>query len=114
VAGTPLFRQEVLDSQRREWLGPIIAAAPVSGSVLAALAFSLAIAMTLFLVFGHYTRRETVTGQLTPSAVKQLKVTRLVIAHRSETIASAKKIVTLNAGNIESVITQNESAHCSG
>ncbi|KZC18465.1 anibiotic ABC transporter [Rhodanobacter denitrificans] len=68
MVGTPLFRQEVVDARRGEWLGSIIVAAPLSRWLLTALVLALAAAILLFLFFGHYTRRETVTGQLVPSA----------------------------------------------
>jgi len=41
---------------------------PLSRWLLIALALALAVAIGLFLFFSHYTRRETVTGQLVPSA----------------------------------------------
>lgn len=63
-----LFRQEVIDAKRGEWLGSIIVAAPLSRWLLTTLALTLAAAILLFLFLGHYTRRETVTGQLVPSA----------------------------------------------
>lgn len=63
-----LFRQEVVEARRGEWLGSIIIAAPLSRWLLTALAVALATAIVLFLVFGHYTRRETVSGELVPSA----------------------------------------------
>lgn len=68
MSGTPLFRQEVLEARRSEWLGSILVAAPLSRWLLTALTLTLASATLLFLVVGHYTRRETVTGQLVPSA----------------------------------------------
>ncbi len=63
-----LFRTEVLQAQHRQWLGAINLATPLSFRWWALLALALAIAIVLFLLFGHYTRRETVTGQLKPSA----------------------------------------------
>ncbi|MGH8156996.1 MAG: HlyD family secretion protein [Rhodanobacter sp.] len=57
-----------MDARRGEWLGSIIVAAPLSRWILTLLALVLAAAILLFLCFGHYTRRETVTGQLVPSA----------------------------------------------
>lgn len=63
-----LFRQEVIDAKRGEWLGSIIVAAPLSRWLLTMLALALAAAILLFLFVGHYTRRETVLGQLVPSA----------------------------------------------
>lgn len=63
-----LFRQEVIDAKRGEWLGSIIVAAPLSRWLLTTLALVLATTLLLFLFLGHYTRRETVTGQLVPTA----------------------------------------------
>ncbi|CAM5627148.1 hypothetical protein [Rhodanobacter lindaniclasticus] len=61
-----LFRQEVIEAKRGEWLGSIIVTTPLSRWGLTALALILAAAILLFLLFGHYTRRETVIGQLLP------------------------------------------------
>lgn len=63
-----LFRQEVIDAKRGDWLGSIILAAPLSRWLLTAMAMFVAIALLLFLFLGHYTRRETVSGQLVPEA----------------------------------------------
>lgn len=68
VLSQGLFRQEVIDARRGEWLGSIIVAAPLSRWLLTTLAMTLATAILLFLFLGHYTRRETVVGQLVPSA----------------------------------------------
>lgn len=68
MSGTTLFRQEVVEARRGEWLGSIIVAAPLSRWVLTLMAVVLATAILLFLLFGHYTRRETVVGRLVPSA----------------------------------------------
>ena len=68
MSGASLFRQEVVEARRGEWLGSIVVAAPLSRWLLTALAMALAAAILLFLIFGHYTRRETVAGQLVPSA----------------------------------------------
>lgn len=57
-----------MDARRGEWLGSILVAAPLSRWWLTAFAVTLAAALIAFLVLGHYTRRETVTGQLVPSA----------------------------------------------
>ncbi len=63
-----LFRQEVIDAKRGEWLGSIIVAAPLSRWWSTSLALVMAATILLFLLLGHYTRRETVAGQLVPSA----------------------------------------------
>jgi membrane fusion protein len=64
---TTLFRPEALAAKRGEWLGTIQLAAPLSGWVLCAIALALAVGLLAFLTFGHYTRRERVSGQLLPA-----------------------------------------------
>lgn len=63
-----LFRKEVANARRGDLLGSIIIVAPLSRWILTAFALSIAIFILLFLIFGQYTRRESVTGQLVPSA----------------------------------------------
>ncbi|NYE28525.1 membrane fusion protein [Rhodanobacter sp. K2T2] len=63
-----LFREEVIDARRSDWLGGVIVAAPLSRWLLTAISLALAAAIVLFLILGQYTRRESVTGQLVPSA----------------------------------------------
>jgi len=64
MAGMSLFRKEVTEARRGEWLGSIIVATPVSRWFFSLLAMALAGAILLFLLFGHYTRHETVVGRL--------------------------------------------------
>lgn len=68
MSRTSLFRPEVAQARHGDWLGTIIVASPPSRWLLTALAASLAAALLLFLFFGQYTRRETVSGQLVPTA----------------------------------------------
>jgi membrane fusion protein len=68
VSGESLFRRELLEARQGSWLGSIAVATPLSRWVVAALALALGSALILLLVFGHYTRRESVVGQLVPSA----------------------------------------------
>lgn len=62
----PLFRPEVLEAKRRSWLGGISLAQPLSLWLLTGFAILAATAIVLFLVFGEYTRRSRVVGQLVP------------------------------------------------
>ncbi|MEL1265173.1 HlyD family secretion protein [Pseudoxanthomonas putridarboris] len=62
-----LFRQEVLDAKRGNWLGGISLAQPVRLWVLTLVAMAAASAIVLFVTLGTYTRRSTVTGQLVPT-----------------------------------------------
>jgi membrane fusion protein len=68
MSGASLFRQEVIEARRGEWLGSIIIAASPSRWLVASLALSLAATILSFLLWGHYTRHETVSGQVVPSA----------------------------------------------
>jgi membrane fusion protein len=68
LAQQVLFRQQVLTAQRGNDLGTILVAMPLSRWWTSALAASLGFAILAFLYFGHYTRREAVTGQLIPNA----------------------------------------------
>jgi membrane fusion protein len=61
-----LFRKEALDAKRGSWLGGISLAQPLALWVLTGFAALAALAIGLFLAFGTYTRRSTVTGQLVP------------------------------------------------
>lgn len=63
-----LFRQEVLQAQSGQWLGAINLATPLSFAWWTGSAAAMAIIVLLFLSFGHYTRRATVSGQLEPTA----------------------------------------------
>lgn len=64
----PLYRSEALAAQKTKWLGEIIMARPVTYSFLTAIAVFLALVVALFLVFGTYTKRTTVVGQLLPDS----------------------------------------------
>jgi membrane fusion protein len=68
VSQKSLFRQEALAAQRRDALGTILIATPLSRWFISTLAASLGVAVLALLYLGHYTRREAVTGQLVPSA----------------------------------------------
>ena len=48
--------------------------------------------------------------QLVNSAIKQIQLTRIIVAHRSETIAMAQRVVVLESGNIVRDLAQSESA----
>lgn len=61
-----LFRREALDARRGQWLGAISLAQPLRTWLLTAFAVFAATLVILFLVFGSYSRRTRVTGQLVP------------------------------------------------
>jgi membrane fusion protein len=62
----PLFRQEVLDERKDGQFGQISLIQPARTWAFSACAAVIALAVILFLIFGSYTRRNRVTGQLVP------------------------------------------------
>ncbi|MBD9356306.1 HlyD family secretion protein [Methylomonas albis] len=61
-----IFRPAALNARQAKWLGDIVLIRPVSFAYLTALAGTLALVVVCFLVWGTYTKRSTVTGQLIP------------------------------------------------
>jgi membrane fusion protein len=64
----PLFRPEVLKARQGSWLGGLSIAQPLSLWALAGMAALAALAAVLFLIFGDYTTRSRVVGQLVPNS----------------------------------------------
>lgn len=98
-----LFRNEVLQAQRGQWLGAINLATPLSFKWWTLLALALAAAIIALLIFGQYTRRETVTGQLLPgagiltlSAQTTGTVTRTLV-HEGEQVRAEQPLVQVSA-----------------
>lgn len=63
---TQLFRPEAASGQQFQWLGKIVLVRPVSFSCLTAAACLIAAVIIAFFVWGTYTKRSTVAGQLVP------------------------------------------------
>ena len=64
---TALFRAEALDARRPKQYGDIILLPGKSSRLTAMAALALVLCVAAFLVWGSYTRRSTVSGQLYPS-----------------------------------------------
>lgn len=62
-----LYRKEALNARQIKWLGDIVLIRPVSFTFLSAMAGLAAIIVLMFLFFGTYTKRVTVSGQLVPN-----------------------------------------------
>jgi membrane fusion protein len=69
----PLFRSAALNARQIKWLGEIVLVRPLSFLMLTTMAVAMALLIVCFMVFGSYTKRSTVFGQLIPD-VGVLKV----------------------------------------
>ena len=62
----PLFRKEALEAQQTSALGRILLFTPRIADVLIALVLLFTFLLLLFVIFGSYTRKATVYGELVP------------------------------------------------
>jgi len=67
VTGT-LFRREVVEAKQNSFLGSVRLATPITHQLWATVALAVTGAILAWLFFGHYTRREHVSGSLVPQA----------------------------------------------
>ncbi len=63
-----LFRQEVIDSKQTRWTGNIILSRPFSFTFLTICALFVGLIIMIFAIWGSYTKRSTVQGQLIPQS----------------------------------------------
>lgn len=61
-----LFRREVLEARKGSWLGDISLSQPVRLWVLSGFGALAALAIVCFMIFGEYSRRSRVSGELVP------------------------------------------------
>lgn len=66
MANQPLFRTAALNAQKNNWLGKIILIRPTSYLFLTMVAILCASMVVAFMVWGSYTKRSAVIGQLVP------------------------------------------------
>lgn len=97
-----LFRQEAINACRGQWMGTVHVATPLSRWIWTALGASLAAAIVVFLVFGHYTRRDRANGRLVPStgllsvtATHEGTVTRVDV-HSGEHVRKGQALVEIS------------------
>ena len=62
-----LFRREAVDARQQSWLGETLIARPLATSLLTLMAIMMAALIVAFLVFGEYTRKERVVGEVQTS-----------------------------------------------
>lgn len=61
-----LFRQQAIDNQKTQMHGTIILVRPISFTFLTVCALLVGLVLVAFLIWGEYTKRSTVKGQLIP------------------------------------------------
>ncbi len=66
MANPPLYRHAALNAHKNHWLGKIILIRPLSYSLLTLMAVLFAVMVVAFMVWGTYTKRSAVVGQLVP------------------------------------------------
>jgi membrane fusion protein len=66
MSNIPLFRNDAINNRQTKWLGDIALVRPVSFTLLTLLAVGLATILILFSIWGTYTKRSNVIGQLIP------------------------------------------------
>ena len=104
-----LFRQEVLQAQRGQWLGAINLATPLAFGWWALLAFTLAAAIVLFLMFGQYTRHADVVGQLEPTAgvltlsAQTTGTVTQALVHEGQHVTAGQPLVAVAANLVSSM-----------
>ncbi len=62
----PLFRGEVIEARRSQWLGTVLLTPRTSNRVFVFFALFIVLAMTALLTLGEFTRKARVTGWLVP------------------------------------------------
>lgn len=111
-----LFRPEALSAQKIDWAGKVVIVTPISFVFLTFCAFMAGLVLIIFLVWGEYTKRSTVKGQLIPDKglVQVYTTTAGVIIEKYVSEGQAVKAGDMlykisttrhtDAGNVQSII----------
>ncbi|WP_271412276.1 HlyD family secretion protein [Pseudomonas sp. Q1-7] len=98
-----MFRSEALDAQRASSLGNIVLVRPVSFTFLTLLACAMALLVVTFFVFGSYTKRSTISGQLVPAGgqvkvyAPQAGILREKFVHEGQVVKRGDRLMTLSS-----------------
>jgi membrane fusion protein len=102
-----LFRQEAVDfqQQHRQW-GEVVLLQPISTKIMTWSAVALVGLIFVFLFLAQYSRKETVSGYLTPAAgtarifAPRQGVIRLVHVHEGEEVEEGQALLTIDTDQI--------------
>ena len=98
-----LFRPEIVEEMRSQWLGSVLLEPRVSHWVFAAAAGAAALAVVALLLFGTYTRKERVSGWLVPQrgvvrlAAPQQGVITEIKVHEGASVKAGAPLLVLSA-----------------
>jgi membrane fusion protein len=108
-----LFRGEVIEARRLSWTGNVSLARPISFRLMTALLCLLATVCALFLFFGEYTRKATVSGYVTTSSglvkvtsnvsgvISDLNVTEGSVVAKGDLIARINADISTQNGTVQ-------------
>ena len=106
----PLFRAQVLNARRGQWLGPVVLASPLSYSFYALLALIVTTALVTFAVFGEFTRKARINGWLVPAEgmirvfVQQPGVVVAIKVKEGSSVLKGAPLVVLSGERQSSVV----------
>ncbi|MEO8280174.1 MAG: HlyD family efflux transporter periplasmic adaptor subunit [Ideonella sp.] len=99
----PLFRSEVIEARRSQWMGTVLLTPRISHRVFAVLALLAVAAMAALLILGSYTRKASVTGWLVPEQglvqifAPQQGVVTEVFHQEGEQVKAGEQLLALSA-----------------
>lgn len=99
----PLFRRAAISAQQTKTLGDIILVRPLSYRLLSAIAAGCALLVIIFLIWGSYTKRSTVLGQLLPDSglvkvyVPQLGIVLEKRVSEGQTVSAGQVLYVLSS-----------------
>jgi membrane fusion protein len=102
-ANPTLFRPEIMEEMRSQWLGSVLLEPRISHWVFAAGAGLAAVAVIGLLLFGTYTRKERVSGWLVPErgvvrlAAPKQGVIIAIKVHEGATVKAGEPLLVLSA-----------------
>lgn len=105
-----LFRSEVIDAKRGEWLGTIRLSTPLSRWLLTAAALGVAATVIAFATIGEYTRRERTSGTLVPVAgLIEIPATAAgtierVLVEQGAVVRAGESLVSLSSDRVSAAL----------
>jgi membrane fusion protein len=99
---TPLFRPQAVGTRQSSEFGRACLASPLSHWVWTIGSLTTAVSIVLWLVFGHYTRRERVSGVLVPTAglvrlaAREAGTVTDVLISEGDAVASGQALVRIS------------------